>query len=253
MLALKNVQVMELPTLTAADVAELRRYTDRVGRIRSPHTLSALPRAVGTMEPAFEGGGGLILQDLVMNELTRQAEFTIDDLNGKATLGNIERFVRRAVLRLDKPTIMDEFATVTLPVTGKLLKGIKERPRIPGTISYLHGDRAMHEALFQWENTYTVYYLRKRLYAAIMHAIVHNYLDRREYEHGSPIYDDHPAPLEGHPQWTRDKRFMRDWEKWAPPSIGRVASSLQIPSQLINNGENYEIDRPPPPGYEAFL
>lgn len=236
----------ELPPLTAADIAELRAYTDRTSRIRKPHTLSALPRIDGTIEAAFHP----VVEDLVMRELAVQAHFTFEDLDVELTLENVERFVRRAVSRLDKSTIYYEFTTVSLPTTGKLVKNIKQRPNLPPTTSYLYGtsnDKAMHEALFQWENTYTVYYLRKRLYAAIMHAIVHSYLDRREYEHEDAL--DLP-PVEGHPPWTRDKRFMRDWQSWKPPSMPR---NLQIPSQLLDNGENYEISRPPPPGYEGFL
>ena len=239
---------MELPPLTAADVAELRSaiYTDRTSSTRKPHTLSALPRIDGSIQSVLYMNAGL--EDLVMRELATQAQFTYDDLNMDATLENVERFVRRAVSRLDKTTIMTEFADVSLGLTGKLLKNIKQRPAVPHTIAYQYGnfdDTAMHEALFQWENKYTVYYLRKRLYAAIMHAIVHAYLAKREYEKDLP-------PVEGHPSWTRDKRFMRDWERWAPPSIGRVAK-YEIPATLINRGENYETDRPPPPGYEGFL
>ena len=241
----------ELPPLTAADVAELRAYTDRTSRIRKPHTLSALPRIDGSIEAAFHPE----LEDLVMRELAVHANFTFEDLDVELTLENVERFVRRAVTRLDKATILDEFGTVSLDVTNKLLKNIKRRPPVPPTISYQYGnanDKAMHEALFQWENTYTVYYLRKRLYAAIMHAIVHSYLDRREHEHEDAFYDDVEdlPPVEGHPSWTRDTRFMRDWQSWNPPSMPR---NLQIPAELLDNGENYEISRPPPPGYEGFL
>jgi hypothetical protein len=235
----------ELPPLTAADVAELRAYTDRTSRFRKPHTLSALPRINGSIEAA--------LDPELMRELAVQANYPFEDLDVELTFENVERFVRRAVSRLDKTTILDEFGTVSLHVTNKLLKNIKRRPPVPHTISYQYGnsnDKAMHEALFQWENTYTVYYLRKRLYAAIMHAIVHSYLDRREYEHEDAFYDDDLPPVEGHPSWTRDKRFMRDWQSWNPPSMPR---DLQIPAKLLDSGENYEISRPPPPGYEGFL
>lgn len=197
-------------------------------------------------------------------------------------------FLKNAVRKLDKNTLMENFGTISLINSGKLLKGISKRPDAPempfeliDAHPYLSAEakthhKAQHKVLFEWENKFTVWYLRKRLYAAIVHALIHDFLYGRErrarieaaMRYKRPFYGfeemdlqslqlDHAIPIDGHLKVMHDKKYMQDWKDWAPPTYKWDKDWFKYLTRPVPNidedSTRYEVSREVPKGYEQFV
>ena len=184
--------------------------------------------------------------------------------------------IKEAVRRLGKDVLMEAFILRKGYGGTKLVKKIKRRPALP---AYAERVEELKPA-FLWENTYTVWYLRKRLFAALVHHLVHRMLLQR-FEFAKYVadeqgvdYDFHEGPteaqlrrlaftqsdimvpeIEGHPAFVPDPSFMKDWEWWAPPKHKFGADwTKYLPQSLATFSlSQLEVSREVPEEYKEFV
>ena len=246
----------------------------------------------GQMEHGFDDDIQLIIDTLAGLTNTIAVPYSNDD-SEYIIRPAFRAYLIRAVRKLDKETLLQEFGNVSDSVTGKLLKGIAKRPSAPDMFfelidasPYLSAEakafhKEQHRLVFEWENKYTVWYLRKRLYAAIIHALIQSFLyvrqDRSEYEAEtkfgrirdtlsdeewesmmSELQLDNAIPIDGYPKILHDPKYMQDWKQWAPPVYKWDKDWFKYLTQPVpriddESRTKYEVSREVPKGYEQFV